>query len=90
MKTTKHSRANGRGGAGVPEPGGRAAAGADREVFGHQPTGDCQRERAGPRRQAHRGPVTPSDFTVLEDGKPQKISVFEFQQLETEPPRRRR
>ena len=25
-----------------------------------------------------------SDFTILEDGKPQKISVFEFQKLETE------
>jgi VWFA-related protein len=26
-----------------------------------------------------------SDFTVLEDGKPQKISVFDYQQLSTEP-----
>jgi VWFA-related protein len=26
-----------------------------------------------------------SDFTVLEDGKPQKLSVFEFQELSTEP-----
>ena len=26
------------------------------------------------------------DFTVLEDGKPQKIAVFEYQRLETESP----
>src|ERR1700735_4542422 len=26
-----------------------------------------------------------SDFTVLEDGKPQKISVFEFQKLSSDP-----
>jgi VWFA-related protein len=33
-------------------------------------------------------PITglkPSDFTITEDGKPQKISVFEFQKLEEEP-----
>jgi len=32
--------------------------------------------------------LTAGDFTILEDGKPQKISVFEFQKLtmETEPP----
>ena len=29
--------------------------------------------------------LRPSDFTVLEDGKPQKISVFEYQRLETAP-----
>lgn len=29
--------------------------------------------------------LKPEDFTVLEDGKPQKISVFEFQKLESEP-----
>src|SRR5579871_173535 len=29
--------------------------------------------------------LKPSDFTVLEDGKPQKISVFEFQTLEEGP-----
>jgi VWFA-related protein len=27
-----------------------------------------------------------SDFTVLEDGKPQKVSIFEYQRLETEAP----
>src|SRR5208283_225562 len=29
--------------------------------------------------------LKPSDFTVLEDGKPQKISVFEFQKLAMDP-----
>jgi len=37
--------------------------------------------------------LTQNDFTVLEDGKPQKISVFEVQKLAMEPapppPRRR-
>src|ERR1700693_5954022 len=28
--------------------------------------------------------LKPSDFTITEDGKPQKISVFEFQTLEEE------
>lgn len=30
--------------------------------------------------------LTAADFTVTEDGKPQKIAVFEFQRLESEPP----
>ncbi|HTR38019.1 MAG TPA: VWA domain-containing protein [Bryobacteraceae bacterium] len=30
--------------------------------------------------------LKPSDFTITEDGKPQKISVFEFQTLEQEQP----
>jgi len=30
--------------------------------------------------------LKPSDFTVTEDGKPQKISIFEFQTLEQEQP----
>src|SRR5512140_1304785 len=29
--------------------------------------------------------LSAKDFTVLEDDKPQKVSVFEYQQLETEP-----
>jgi VWFA-related protein len=29
--------------------------------------------------------LKPNDFTLLEDGKPQKISVFEFEKLATEP-----
>ena len=29
--------------------------------------------------------MKPSDFVITEDGKSQKISVFEFQKLETEP-----
>src|ERR1700683_2505372 len=29
--------------------------------------------------------LKPDDFTVLEDGKPQKVSVFEFQKLSNEP-----
>src|SRR5579863_9744688 len=29
--------------------------------------------------------LRPQDFTVLEDGKPQKVSVFEFQKLATNP-----
>ena len=29
--------------------------------------------------------LKPDDFTVLEDGKPQKVSVFEFQKLSSEP-----
>ncbi len=28
--------------------------------------------------------LKPSDFTITEDGKPQKISIFEFQTLEDE------
>ena len=28
--------------------------------------------------------VKPTDFTITEDGKPQKISIFEFQTLEEE------
>ena len=31
------------------------------------------------------GDLKPSDFTVTEDGKPQKIAVFEIQKLEDEP-----
>ena len=31
------------------------------------------------------GGLRPEDFTVLEDGKPQKLAVFEYQQLSTEP-----
>src|SRR6516165_7127057 len=29
--------------------------------------------------------LKPTDFTLLEDGKPQKISVFEFEKLATDP-----
>ena len=29
--------------------------------------------------------LKPSDFTITEDGKPQRISIFEFQTLEEEP-----
>ena len=29
--------------------------------------------------------LKPEDFTVLEDGKPQKISVFEYQRISTDP-----
>ena len=39
------------------------------------------RDRAG---QPIQG-LSARDFTVLEDDKPQKVSVFEYQQLETEP-----
>src|SRR5687767_6538612 len=31
--------------------------------------------------------LKPGDFTLLEDNKPQKISVFEYQRLDTEPTR---
>src|SRR5215472_16767333 len=30
--------------------------------------------------------LTKADFTVLEDGKPQQISVFEFQKLDSDEP----
>ena len=40
-------------------------------------SGDCRRDGEGQVWQAIDS-LTQNDFTVLEDGKPQKIAVFEF------------